>query len=72
LYLLREAVDPEETEGAPPDVAGVIEGFMPSWKCSKCGMVRTWIPGQETLAEILKQMRGLHPGPSPQSGEGSK
>ena len=50
--------DPEDAENDSPDVAGIMEGFMPSWRCSKCGRVRTWIPGKEGAGAPLEDAAG--------------
>lgn len=55
LFLLREAIDPENVLANDPDTAGIIEGFMPSWVCSICGSMRTWVPGKEAMDRLISQ-----------------
>ena len=67
LLLLREAME-EGGEGGhvgPPvqeaveedevDVMAVVEGYVADVRCSICGRVRTWVPGEEALRRMLRQ-----------------
>lgn len=35
------------------DVMAVIEGYAADIRCSKCGSIRSWIPGAEALRKML-------------------
>lgn len=60
LLLLREAV---VTPGYPVDVTdemdimAVVEGYVADVRCSLCGEVRTWVPGEEALRKLLRQAK---------------
>lgn len=54
LLLYREAVGDEMAE---VDVMAVVEGYVADVRCSVCGRVRTWVPGEEALARLLEQVR---------------
>lgn len=65
LMLFREAipspmpypqgVERGEEENAEVDVMAVVEGYVTGVKCSICGSMRTWVPGEEQLRELLKR-----------------
>lgn len=55
LLLYRQAVDMEQSDEAP-DVMAVAEGLVMDVRCSICGSVRTWVPGQESLDRLLKRV----------------
>jgi hypothetical protein len=63
LLLLREALEIASSwEDRPAlamtdelDVMAVVEGYVADVKCSICGEVRTWVPGEEALRRLLKQ-----------------
>lgn len=38
------------------DVMAVVEGYAADVRCSVCGAVRTWIPGQEALERLLARV----------------
>ncbi len=60
LLLLREALEipPYSMDGqGEVDVMAVVEGYVADVKCSICGDVRTWVPGEEALRRLLKQAR---------------
>lgn len=62
LLLFREAVEMSfspfvtlSDEGiGDVDVIAVVEGYAADVRCSICGRVRTWVPGQEALERLLK------------------
>lgn len=65
LLLYRAAMDPvphpspvsgETGEGSEIDVMAVVEGYAADVRCSVCGAVRTWIPGQEALERLLARV----------------
>jgi hypothetical protein len=61
LLLYRNAIDPAEAEPVEVDVMGLVEGYVADVKCSICGSVRTWVPGQEAmdrLVEMVLRARG--------------
>lgn len=53
LMLYREA-DPEEI-----DVIAVIEGYVADVRCSLCGSFRTWVPGQEAMDRLIRQVEKM-------------
>jgi len=53
LLLYRHPVDPNSEDLAEVDVFGVLEGRMDDIKCEICGSVRTWVPGEEALKQLL-------------------
>jgi hypothetical protein len=42
-------------EGGEVDVMAVVEGYVADVRCSVCGRVRTWVPGQEAVRKMLRQ-----------------
>jgi hypothetical protein len=63
LLLLREALEGRGRNGAAPmrmeevDVMAVVEGYVADVRCSICGEVRTWVPGQEVIRRMLREAR---------------
>jgi len=57
LLLYRHPVDPGADDPAEVDVLGVLEGHMDDIRCEICGAVRTWVPGEEALRQLLKRCR---------------
>jgi hypothetical protein len=56
LLLYRDAVDPGEVEPAEVDVMAIVEGYVADVRCSICGSVRTWIPGQEAMDRLVEMV----------------
>lgn len=64
LLLYRQALEGEKGEPvARPyevdgdiDVMAVVEGYVADVRCSICGRIRTWVPGQESIERLLKQL----------------
>ena len=60
LLLLRKAV---KSPGYPVDmteemdIMAVVEGYVADVRCSLCGEVRTWVPGEEAMRKLLRQAR---------------
>ena len=58
LWLYRLAVDlsddPTSEEMAEVDVMAVVEGLALDVRCSICGRVRTWVPGEEAIRRLLE------------------
>ncbi len=50
LLLYRQAA----SEEGEVDVLAVVEGYVADVRCSVCGEVRTWVPGQEAMARLLE------------------
>jgi hypothetical protein len=44
------------------DVMAVIEGYAVNIVCSKCGCIRSWVPGEEALRKMLTQFQRMHAG----------
>lgn len=61
LLLYREAVDLSHAENAENaviqevDVMATVEGYVADVRCSICGGVRTWVPGEEAMQELIRQ-----------------
>ncbi|MBA4420248.1 MAG: hypothetical protein C0391_03800 [Anaerolinea sp.] len=53
VIIYREAIDPDEL-GDAPDVLLVAEGLVMDVRCSICGDMRTWVPGEEAIQRIIK------------------
>lgn len=58
LLLYREAISyqPSDINHENLDVIAVIEGYVSDVKCSICGAIRTWIPGEEAIKILLKRI----------------
>ena len=59
LYLYRNAIDLEaatDEEIGGVDVIAVIE-YAEVVLCGVCGILRTWLPGEASLAKILRIIR---------------
>lgn len=56
LALYRNAVDVEACELEEVEVMAVIDGFVADIRCSICGRVRSWVPGEESLRLLLARM----------------
>lgn len=55
LLLYRQAVDREAgCEAEEVEVMADVEGYVADVRCSICGRVRTWVPGQEALARMMR------------------
>jgi hypothetical protein len=64
LLLYRQATplptSPLPAEGERSyevDVMAVVEGYAADIRCSLCGEIRTWVPGEEALERLLNQVR---------------
>jgi hypothetical protein len=60
LLLYRNAVDMSD-DPCEVDVMALVEGYVADVRCSICGSVRTWVPGQEAmdrLVEMVLRARG--------------
>lgn len=59
VIIYREAIDLEKL-GDAPDVLLVAEGLVMDVRCSICGEMRTWVPGEEAIQKIIEmyQKRG--------------
>ena len=54
VQLYRMAVDLDADEPAEVDVITVLEGAAYDVRCSICGSIRTWAPGEEAIRRLLK------------------
>ncbi len=54
LLLYRNAVEAEEGD---VDVLTILDGQATDVKCSICGKVRTWVPGEEAMRKLLRDAR---------------
>lgn len=57
LLVYRYAIDKDHLEGAdPPEVMGIVEGFYYGLRCSVCGAIRTYIPGEAEMINLIKNL----------------
>lgn len=56
LLLYRDAVDDEHVAMDETDVMGVVEGYVADIRCSICGQIRTWVPGEEAMKRLLERI----------------
>jgi hypothetical protein len=71
LLLYREALDltpalstcgeGEKTQ-SDVDIIAVVEGYVADVRCSVCGAVRTWVPGQEAIDRLVAQVLEMRSG----------
>jgi hypothetical protein len=52
VIIYREAMDPARLKDAP-DVMLVAEGLVMDVRCSICGEMKNWEPGEEAIQRIL-------------------
>jgi len=57
LTLFRQAI--REGDMVDVDVIAVIEGYVADVRCSVCGRVRTWVPGEEALKRLMESIGRL-------------
>jgi hypothetical protein len=57
LLLYRLAVDMEAEEPGEVDVMAVVIGQVVDVRCSICGKVRTWVPGEEALRQLIEGIK---------------
>jgi len=62
LALYRHAIDMEAPEPGEIEVIATVEGLVIDVKCSECGAVRTWVPGEESLRRLLKARAAMWEG----------
>jgi hypothetical protein len=55
LLLYRSAIDLDADEPGELEVLAVVEGYMTDVRCSICGSMRTWVPGEEALRRIVQR-----------------
>lgn len=62
LLLYRQALDPERPSArmGEIDIIAIIEGYTTDVRCSICGSIRSWIPGEEALQALLDRARELN------------
>ena len=53
VIIYREAIDLAKLKEAP-DVLLVAEGLVMDVRCSICGEMRTWAPGEEAIQRIIE------------------
>lgn len=56
LLLYRQSLPESDGE---VDVMAVVEGYVADVRCSMCGAVRTWVPGEEQLQALLERLLRL-------------
>jgi len=53
LLLYRNAIG--DDVGEEVDVIAVVVGLVMDVRCSICGCVRTWVPGEEAIRRLLEK-----------------
>jgi len=58
LVLYRIAIPSNSQESDSQieevEVMAVVEGYVADVRCSICGRVRTWVPGEEAMRKLLE------------------
>lgn len=62
LALYRVAVDLDAVELEQVEVFAVVDGFVADIRCSICGCVRSWVPGEESLRLLMERRRSMWEG----------
>lgn len=55
LVLLRNAL--EGNGEGETDVLAVVDGYAADVRCSICGSIRTWVPGEQSLKRLLRHFQ---------------
>lgn len=53
LLLYRQAINKDDNEEV--DIMAIVEGHVADVRCSICGKMRTWVPGEESLRRLLRK-----------------
>jgi hypothetical protein len=56
LLLYRRAMHEAPLPSEELDVIATIEGYVSDVRCSICGGIRTWVPGEEALKIVLERL----------------
>jgi len=64
IYMQEAGEDLEEV-----DVMAMVEGYAADVRCSICGRVRTWFPGEEAIRRLLESRQGGSQQGESQQGE---
>jgi hypothetical protein len=59
LILYRQAIAYTADTPEDIDVIAILEGHAQDVRCSQCGSVRTWVPGQEAINKLLAEARRM-------------
>ena len=59
VLLYRVAVNLDDKEPEEVDVITVLEGAAYDVRCSICGAIRTWTPGEETIRRLVEEYQAL-------------
>ncbi len=64
LLLYREAIAAHPDPGGMDevDVMAMVEGYVADVRCSICGRVRTWVPGQEAMERLMESAARMRDG----------
>jgi len=57
LLLYRQALVYEAP--GEVDVIAIIEGYAAEVRCSECGRIRTWVPGEEAMRRLLEEWQSM-------------
>ena len=61
LHLYRGAVDlGAEEQLVEQDIIAIVEGYVSDVRCDLCGRVRTWVPGEEALRQLVERWQETH------------
>jgi hypothetical protein len=55
LILYRHAIDPDKPRQV--EVMGRLSGYMADIRCSVCGAMRTWVPGEESMKGLVERVK---------------
>ena len=56
LLVYRQALDMEADKPQAPEVMAVVDGMVLDIRCSVCGDMRTWMPGEVALNELVERV----------------
>lgn len=56
LLLYRWAMHASPRPSEELDVIATIEGYVADVRCSICGSMRTWVPGEDELKRLLERL----------------
>ena len=42
------------------DIIAIVEGHVSDVRCDLCGRVRTWVPGEEALRQLVESWQETH------------
>ncbi len=58
----RKSENAFEEEEVEVEVMAMVEGYVADVRCDLCGEVRTWVPGEEVLRQLLDRVMASRKG----------